>query len=742
MIGIIATVAVEKTYFNFESDYDYLVPIHFASVAKIGARVVVGFGRGNSPRSGFIVALRNGEVSDKLKTISELLDEEPFLNTELVSLAVWLKDTTFTTTYDCLRAMMPRGLGLVKDATERMVRLATDTLQSDVVLTKKQQAVVDLLADVGSASVKEACLLAGVTENVLKTLSKKGLLTYFENIVYRTPGKSTMSAYDEENINLTEEQEKAFNTIKNNIEMGKFSTSLLYGITGSGKTQVFLKCIDEVLKMGKNVIVLVPEISLTPQVMAIFQNRYGKQIAVFHSALSLGERSDEFKRVKEGKARIVVGTRSAIFAPLENIGLIVIDEEQEHTYKSEISPRYHARDVAKYRCAYNNCALLLASATPSIESFSNAINEKYTLCTLNNRYGNAVLPQVSIVDMKSKSKDKGTHSISKELYDKLAVNLEEKHQSILLINRRGYNTFVACNSCGHVITCPNCSISMTYHSTKNILMCHYCGYSEPVRTTCPECGLDSVRYSGAGTQRIEDELMQTLPVARILRMDADTTTARLSHEIKLKDFGDGKYDILVGTQMVAKGLDFPNVTLVGVVSADASMYNENYNANEKAFSLLTQVVGRSGRGEHNGCAVIQTINPENPVVQLAAEQDYNSFYETEILVRKMLTYPPYCDIFVVGFSGTNENTVSCCSAAFFHDLIKLNTESREKMIVLGPSPAKIAKINNKFRYRLILKCKKSKALRDMLHKLLIMNSKKKEFSHVTTYVDMNPDDLT
>lgn len=739
---IVATVAVEKTYFNFESDYDYLVPEQFASSAKVGARVIVGFGRGNSPRAGFIVALRHSQADSKLKSISELLDEKPFLNQELVSLAIWMKDTTFTTTYDCLRAMMPRGLGLVKDATERMVRIGENGLENDVSLTKKQQSVVDLLLEVGSASVKETCLLAGVTENVLKTLEKKSIVSYFENIVYRTPVKSTIDAYDEEKIQLTDEQNNAYETIKKQIDENVFSTTLLYGVTGSGKTQVFLKCIDDVLNLGKNVIVLVPEISLTPQTMAIFQNRYGKEIAVFHSALSLGERSDEFKRVKEGKARIVVGTRSAIFAPLSNIGIIIIDEEQEHTYKSEMSPRYHARDVARYRCAFNKAPLLLASATPSIESFSNAMNGKYTLCRLNNRYGNAVLPQVTVVDMKSRDKEDGSHSISKELYEKLSKNLTEKHQSILLINRRGYNTFVACNSCGHVVTCPNCSISMTYHSTNNRLMCHYCGYSEPLRTTCPECGLDNVRYSGAGTQRIEEELRQTLPDARVLRMDADTTTAKFSHETKLKDFGDGKFDILLGTQMVAKGLDFPNVTLVGVVNADASIYNENFNANEKAFSLLTQVVGRSGRGEHSGLAVIQTINPENPVVQLAAQQDYDSFYDTEIMVRKVMTYPPYCDIFVVGFSGTNENTVSCCAASFFHDLVNLNSEVREKMIVLGPAPSKIAKINNKYRYRLILKCKKSKAIREMLHKLLVMNSKKKEFTHVSTYVDMNPDDLS
>lgn len=737
----IATVAVEKTYFNYESDYDYLVPQALIGRVQVGARVQVGFGKGDARRSGFILALRAGEMHTKLKPILSLDDTEPFLTEEMVSLALWLKERTFTTTYDCLKIMLPRGLGMIQDATVRMVRLNRG-YDPECLTTKKQKAVVELLEETGSANLREVCTLTGVTSSVIFTLEKKGVVSFFDNVVYRSPGKNTAAA-QQSDIILTEEQAAVCCRLYDAIDAPSFSCALLFGVTGSGKTLVFLKAIDHVLEQGKNVIVLVPEIALTPQTMSIFYNRYGDQVAVFHSALSLGERSDEFKRVKAGKTRIVIGTRSAVFAPLSNIGLIVMDEEQEHTYKSENSPRYHARDVARYRCAYHKGLLLLASATPSVETYSAAVNGKYMLCELKKRYGNAVLPQVVTVDMKLEhQKDSLGGAISQTLYQGLQERLDKNQQSILLINRRGYNTFVSCNACGHVITCPNCSISLTYHSSESQLMCHYCGHTEQLRTACPECGGESVRYSGFGTQRIEDELKQKLPQARVLRMDADTTTERFSHEKKFASFAAHHYDILLGTQMVAKGLDFPNVTLVGVVNADNALYNENYTAGERAFSLLTQVVGRSGRGEKAGSAIIQTITPEHPVITLAAQQDYPSFYDMEIQLRRLLTYPPYCDIFVIGFSSTNENTAAACAGAFFHDLVDLNQLQQHKLILLGPSPAKIVKINGKYRYRIIIKCKNSKEMRAFIKTLLIQNSKKKEFRRVTAYVDFNPEDLT
>lgn len=488
---------------------------------------------------------------------------------------------------------------------------------------------------------------------------------------------------------------------------------------------------------------MVPEISLTPQALSIFHKRYGKKVAVFHSGLSLGERNDEYKRADCGEAKIVIGTRSAVFAPLHNLGLIVIDEEQEHTYKSERTPKYNAADAANFRCKYNKALLLLTSATPSVESYSAAVNGKYKLCELNERYGKSTLPQVITVDMKAEIKGGNKTPVSNTLKNLLEETLEKKKQAILLINRRGYNTFIACNDCGHVITCPNCSISLTYHSYNNSLMCHYCGYSKPLDNVCTECGSKNIRYSGYGTQRIEDEIERLFPQARIIRMDADTTSAKFSHQRIFDAFSNGDYDILIGTQMVAKGLDFPNVELVGVVNADNSLYDENYTANERSFDLITQVVGRSGRRNASGKAVIQTINPKNEIIEFASRQDYKAFYDSEINLRKLLTYPPFCDIYSVSFTSEDENKSALCAKEFFDIFVELNkTEYKnEKFIVLGPSPAKISKISNNYRHRLAIKCKNSKSVRRMLNDILQKIAKMKEYKEVTVGIDLNPYDM-
>ncbi len=502
-----------------------------------------------------------------------------------------------------------------------------------------------------------------------------------------------------------------------------------------------MSVIDKVLEYGKSVIVMVPEIGLTPQTISLFCKRYGGEIAVFHSALSIRERLEQWKRVKRGQAKIIIGTRSAVFAPAENIGLIIIDEEQEHTYKSEQTPRYNAIDVAKYRAAYNNCLLLLASATPSVESYAAAQNGRYELCTLTKRYGNAVLPEVVTVDMRTAEKAQGSKAISRTLFEALRNNLENGRQSILLINRRGFHTFAACNSCGEVICCPHCSISMTYHTANNRLMCHYCGHSVPFSSVCPECGENAVRYSGFGTQKIEEELAMLLPQAKIVRMDTDSTAGRNSHERLLDSFAKGDYDIMIGTQMVAKGLNFPNVTLVGVVSVDQQLYNDDFRSLEKTFSLLTQVVGRSGRGELKGQAIIQTLTPENEIIRLAAKQDYDEFFKTEIRLRKGLVYPPYCDLCVVGFTGENETVVKLAAREAL-DLLKKYAGDEfkgEKIIVLGPMPARVAKISGKFRYRLIIKCRNTARFRQMISKILVHMGTDSRFSKITVYADINPD---
>ena len=645
--------------------------------------------------------------------------------------------------------LLIRNLDAVRrigDLTIKMVRLIEpddDLPEQAQKLTPKQQSVIDVLADTGSASVKEICYFTGLTSSVISSLEKKGIVELFENAVFRNPYAGIDYFPEPKTIKLTKEQRLAFENLLAQYLEGKGSASLLYGITGSGKTQVYLRMIDEVIAQNKGVIVMVPEIALTPQTLALFHERYGNRVAVFHSALSVGERVDEWKRVKNGEATIAIGTRSAIFAPFENIGLIIIDEEQEHTYKSETSPRYNAKDVARFRCAKHKALLILSSATPSIETYASAVSGKYTLNILRNRYGTALLPEVLTVDMCRESKDGNSSAISKVLYLGLKENLASKKQSILLINRRGYNTFAACRACGKVITCPSCSISMTYHHANERLMCHYCGFSQPFVDTCSNCGKKDVRYSGFGTQKIEDEIAQLIPEARVLRMDTDTTMTRFAHEKKFEQFANMEFDILLGTQMVAKGLDFENVTLVGVVSVDQQLYNDDYRSMESAFSLLTQVIGRSGRGRYKGKAIIQTLTPENEIIRLAAKQDYESFFKTEIQIRKMLTYPPFCDICLFGFSGEDELKVKS-AAGFVFDLMKNKTADSyksEKLIVLGPMPARILKISDRFRYRLIIKCINTGKFRQLAGELLTEFGNNKDFSNVAAFVDINPESI-
>lgn len=741
MNRLIAVVAVENTFFSYDSDYDYYVPLEFENLIEVGFRVKVPFGKGNKLRNGIVIKLYSG-INSSLKEINKI-NGRTVLTEEMVCLALWLKERCFCTTYDCIKLMLPRGLDKVQDKSDKMIRLKIFDEQDFPRLTVKQHSVCSLLFDVGTASVSEVCEFCSVGKTVLDNLVKNDVCEYYQKEVYRMPYKNVSENGCADDICLSAKQNQAFEIYSKMMENGG-GTGLLFGVTGSGKTQVYLRLIDKAIDNNKDVIVMVPEIALTPQMLGIFYKRYGRKVAVFHSALSLGERNDEFKRVDRGEAKIVVGTRSAVFAPVHNLGLIIMDEEQEHTYKSDRTPKYHAREVANFRCKYNKSLFLMTSATPSVESYSAAINGKYVLCELDERYGNAVLPKVITVDMKEELKAGNKTPVSATLRFLIEDNLQNDKQTILLINRRGYNTFIACNECGNVITCPNCSISLTYHSYNNRLVCHYCGYTKPLDNICPECSSKSVRYSGYGTQRIEDELSRLFPNARVLRMDADTTSAKFSHQKLFDAFANGEYDILVGTQMVAKGLDFPNVTLVGVINADNSLYDENFGAGERAFDLITQVVGRSGRRGEQGKAVIQTINPYNTIVEFAGRQDYKAFFKTEISLRKALTYPPFCDIYSISFIGEDEGKTALCSKVFFDNIVELNkTEySAEKLIVLGPSPAKIGKINNNFRYRLAIKCKNSKSVRKMLSEILKRIDKMKEYKDISVSVDLNPYDLT
>lgn len=628
----------------------------------------------------------------------------------------------------------------VGDETRKNVRLTEYYLSGEYAegdnkpLTQKQKAVVDMLNE-GCASVKEVCYNCCVTPAVIDNLEKKNVLESFDDLVTRSLSAGAVAVKSPDDITLTDEQSAVYEGVSSLMCKEQAKCALLKGVTGSGKTTVFLKLIDLALSQGKTAMVLVPEIALTPQMVSCFTDLFGNAVAVIHSNLSLGCRRDEYMRIKSGEAKIVVGTRSAVFAPLENIGIIVIDEEGEHTYKSEKSPRYHARDIAKRRCFYHNAVLLLASATPSLDSEYNARIGKYALFEMKKRYSSNALPNVHIVDMTVERELGNRGNLSRALADAIRENLANGEQSMLLLNRRGYHTYLNCLKCGEVYSCPNCSIPLTYHKANGSLVCHYCGYAERFTGKCKKCGSGFIYSSGTGTQRIEDELAQLFPSARVLRMDADTTMNKNAYEKNFTAFKNKEYDIMVGTQMIAKGLDFENVTLVGVLLIDKSLYAGDYLGYENTFSLITQVVGRSGRGEKKGRAFLQTFSPDHYVLNLAAKQDYETFSTQELEIRKALLFPPYCDICLAGFSSINESECERAAAKFLDIFAEKVKNTDIPIRVLGPSKCSVAKINGKFRYRMIIKCKNNKKFRQIMHECLLEAYSK--LPKVSFYLDMN-----
>ena len=812
MAHLIARVAVEKALYHFDKLYSYLVPSKFLSRAQVGARVVVPFGKGNRKSVGIIFALDNESDVEKIKPIASFPDSEPIADRRVCDMAVWLKENTFCTLFDAVKAQLPAGVNIrmiaeyclarqpddaeregftadertvvrclsnceapvsrerlseilgvdsetvvaplvargivyrsdeavrnIGDASVKVVTLTDDEAALEeyfsVRRSPQQTRTVDFLKEVRTASVREALYFSGVTLGVIKTLEKHGILTVYDEETYRRPKRSSSDA--KQDVELTDEQKKVCEGLYSLYLEDKPAAALLYGVTGSGKTRVYIELIRRALDRGDNCIVMVPEIALTPQTASLFFSIFGDKVAIIHSGLSMGERFDEWKRIRRGEAKIALGTRSAVFAPFSKVGLIIIDEEQESTYKSESTPRYHARDAAKFIAAKDKALLLLGSATPSVETFYFAQNGRYSFFNLPTRYSSAGLPHVTVCDVAENDK---SGVIGRTLSCEIQKNIDEGEKTILLHNRRGYNTFVACESCRTVYTCPNCSVSMTYHSANRRLMCHYCGYSSSTDIVCRVCGGTRMRFSGFGTQRVVDEIASKFPQAKVLRMDADTTAQKNGHDKILSEFANGGYDILLGTQMVAKGLDFPEVTLVGVISADQTLYTDDFRAFERAFTLLTQVAGRSGRGEKQGRALIQTFTPENPIFEEAAKQDYDAFFAEEIERRRILTYPPFCDMCEITFSGMQESRVKDAAKDFFESLKAhcVDEYSEMPLKVLNPSPATVHKLGSRYYYRLIMKCRADRLFKSFISKLLIGFAFDKAHKNVAASADINP----
>ena len=621
---------------------------------------------------------------------------------------------------------------------------------------KKQAEILKLLCEHKMLTDKEIYEATDTTKQAIDALLKKELIVCEQVEVSRNPYKS-IKRLDNSTLVLSEEQKIAFNTLKELYEAPEARGALLYGVTGSGKTSVMKKMIDEVVGRGQGVILLVPEISLTPQTVATFCGYYGDRVAVIHSNLSVGERFDTYKKIFDGKADIVVGTRSAVFAPVRNLGMIIIDEEQEHTYKSDTNPKYLAHDIARFRCAKSNALMLLASATPSLNSYYKAMSGSYTLVKMEKRYGDALLPDVIVTDMRRERDEGNMNAFGTRLATALGKAIDDEKQAILFLNRRGYHSSVSCQKCGEAIECPNCSVALTYHSYKRIsedvskenaneimdssgiLRCHYCGYRARLPKLCPTCQSTDFNYIGFGTQKTEQDIGRLFPDVKVLRLDADTTVTKASYEKILGDFRDKKADVMIGTQMVTKGHNFPLVTVVGVVLADTMLYTSDYRSRERTFSMLTQVIGRAGRAKDHGIAIVQTNSPNEQTIQLAARQDYTAFYENEIKIRKAYSFPPFCDLAVITFSYTSEQALNKDADKIMKELEERLREINAPVIAYGPFEAPIYKTQGRYRKRILLKCKLNSKIRMVLSKIYLDYSKNSKGNYLS--IDFNPSNV-
>ena len=741
---MIAKVIINHKEKNLDKVFDYSIPMALAEKAQVGMRVLVPFGIGNRMVDGIVVSVTEKSEYKNLKEIKKVLGNEPVCQPWLLDLCLWVSEKYFCSLYQAIKLTTPPGMASgVREKTVKVARLS--------VLRDEAFTLADEMRQKGAvarARIVEALLMAeslplsklvrekGGSYDAVRSLEKLGFLTIEEV-------QLTRDAYNEEKYQKssaykpTAEQKVIIDHLYSVIDEEKNEKILLRGVTGSGKTEVFLQAIERVIEKGKNAIMLVPEISLTPQMVERFVSRFGNQVAVIHSALSQGERFDQWNKIKNGEVKVVVGARSAIFAPFKNIGIIILDEEHENSYKSETTPRYHAIDVAEKRAEDENCVLLLASATPSVSEFYRAKMGEYTLFEMTKRYNEGAMPSVEVVDMRGELfENKNRSPISLRLQREIQKNLDNGEKTILFLNRRGYSTFVSCRECGEVINCPDCSIALTYHKRKELLSCHYCGYTVRNVSECPSCGSSYVKYFGTGTQKIEEEINRLFPAARILRMDTDTTAEKGGHEKILDKFKNGEADILLGTQMVTKGLDFHDVTLVGVLAADTTLAVDDFRASERGFSLFTQVCGRAGRGSLSGRAIIQTYQPFNSTIKFSRQHDYLGFYENEIIQRKRLNYPPFCDIIYIVATGEDEQAVKEEIERIGKRLDKEIKIDGNIFSKTGPGEAPISKIKNNYRYRILMKCKDA----DMAHALLksIYEEYEKGRKSVFLTIDINP----
>lgn len=744
---MVAEVIINSTAKKLNRTFDYNIPKELENMIFVGSKVLVPFGRLKNLEEAHVVGIKESSEFE----IKDIAKVENGLTNKQIELANWMAKRYFCNVSECIKLMQTPGTrtknvnNRVQDKKINVVYLKKDFEEINFDIEKgrlksdKQIRILNFIKNNEGCSISEIEAFTDCSRAIVNTLIKNGYLELVEKRVERNPLNSK-EVNNTKKLKLTDEQQEAFNKVSDSIDNNKYEQFLLYGVTGSGKTEVYLQLIDKVIKEDKSAILLVPEISLTPQMLERFISRFGKEtIAVLHSKLSIGERHDEWERIKDEKAKIIIGARSAIFAPVKKLGIIIIDEEHDSSYKSEASPKYNAKEVAKKIAKEEKIPLLLGSATPDLITFYNAKETKtITILELTKRANNSNLPKVEIVDLKQELANGNRSMLSHDLYGAIEKNLKDKLQTILFLNRRGYSTFIMCRNCGYTVKCKNCNISMTYHSYENKLKCHYCGYEEKLVKTCPECGSDKIRYFGTGTQKLEQEIHKQFPNAKTIRMDVDTVTKKNSHEEILSKFKNEDIDILIGTQMVVKGHHFPKVTLVGVIAADSSLNIDDYRATERTFQILTQVAGRAGRENLPGKVIIQSYNPENFSIQNAQKQNYEEFYETEIALRKQLKYPPFCDIIIIGFNSISEKEIIKVSN-FAYEYLNKNLKT-EKFKIFKPMPSPIDKIQNKYRWRIIIKGNMNENTNEVLNQLL-KELYNKNYKNIKITVDVNPNNM-